>query len=56
MPLLLCHDQPCAKGETNIVATIFDIDEATAQSICDRFNAHPNPARYLTLIKEVFEL
>ncbi len=50
---VLCHDQPCAKGETSIVAYL--PAEAPAQSICDRYNDHPKPERYLEIITEAFE-
>ncbi|TIW53848.1 MAG: hypothetical protein E5V54_24105 [Mesorhizobium sp.] len=50
---VLCHDQPCEKGETNVVARLYDCD---GPAIAERFNIHPRPNRYLELMKEVFEL
>ena len=50
---VLCHDQPCEKGETSVVARLYDCD---GPAIAERFNIHRHPQRYLALMKEVYEL
>lgn len=57
----ICHDQPCERGDTSIVATIttgFDgksntftpeQDAKLAREICDRFNTHSALQRALNL-------
>lgn len=51
---VLCHDQPCARGETSVVARLYDCD---GPAIAERYNlTRPyHRERYLTMIKEAFE-
>lgn len=52
---VLCHDQPCEKGQTSAVARIY-CDEATAHTLCAGFNASTEQNLYLDLIKDAFGL
>ncbi|MDV2964996.1 hypothetical protein RZ532_03350 [Nitratireductor aquimarinus] len=57
----ICHDQPCEKGETSIVATVTtslddEADERLARQICERFNIPETPlGKIHHLANELFE-
>lgn len=52
---VLCHDQPCEKGQTSAVARLYDCD---GPAIAEHYNALPEERRdrYLQLMKDTFEL